>query len=411
MRFDNLRSPLPHRRRAAGSRNPSSPPQRIVPDGSFDVVVAGGGPAGSAAALVLARAGRRVLLVDASVPDAFKIGEGLAPAARRILRELGVLERVAADGHLPCPGNTSAWGSDALASTDFVFNADGGGWHLDRARFDASLRAAAAEAGAVVREGVRIAGAARADGGWRVSLGDGDPADCAWVADATGRRAMIARRHGAERIQDDALVAFFARFRAPDAAADRDARTMVEAAPDGWWYSARVPGGRRVVAFLTDGDLADRALLEPAEFARRLTETEHVVDVLAAHGYGFEERPRGADAGSARLDRFVGDGWLAAGDAALAFDPLSSQGMLTALYTGMRAGGALAAHLAGDGGALDAYAARLEEVYAAYLRNRLDVYSYEGRWRDRPFWARRRPSDEPGSADVNETVASGGADA
>ena len=70
----------------------------------------------------------------------------------------------------------------------------------------------------------------------------------------------------------------------------------------------------------------------------------------------MEDRPRGADAGSARLDRFVGDGWVAAGDAALSFDPLSSQGMLTALYTGMKAGQALSAHLAGDGGALEAYA-------------------------------------------------------
>jgi flavin-dependent dehydrogenase len=382
-----------------------------VPDGSFDVIVAGGGPAGSAAALVLARAGRRVLLVDDSAPGAFRIGEGLAPAARRILRELGVLERVAADGHLPCPGNTSAWGSDALASTDFVFNADGGGWHLDRARFDASLRAAAAQAGAVVRGETRIAAAARTDGGWRVSLADGGAAESAWVVDATGRRAIIARRNGAARVPDDALVAFFARFRAPDATADRDARTMVEAAPDGWWYTARVPGGRRVVAFLTDGDLADRALLEPVEFARRLTETSFVVDVLAAHGYEFEERPRGADAGSARLDRFAGDGWLAAGDAAVSFDPLSSQGIMTALYTGMRAGESLAAHLSGDAGALDAYAARLEEVYAAYLRNRLDVYGYEGRWRDRDFWARRRPADESGSVPANETVASGGSDA
>jgi flavin-dependent dehydrogenase len=409
------------RREGAGRklRRPPLPfsafPEPHVAEASFEIVVAGGGPAGSAAAIALARAGRRVLLLDDAVPGAFRVGEGLAPAARRLLRDLGLLERVAPDGHLPCPGNVSAWGSPELAETDFIYNLDGPGWHLDRARFDASLRAAARDAGAAVREQARIAGAARADGRWRVTLADGEALECAWLIDATGRRAAIARRHGAERVYDDGLVAFFARFRAPDGSADHDARTMVEAAPDGWWYTARVPEGRRVVAFLTDADLADRALLAPEGFAERLAQTEHVVDVLAAHGYAFEERPRGADAGSARLDRFVGDGWVGAGDAAVSFDPLSSQGIMTAMYTGMRAGQALAAHLDGDAAALDAYAARVEEVYAAYLRGRLEFYAYETRWADRPFWARRRTAGgtPSGAADggANETVASGGADA
>ena len=111
--------------------------------------------------------------------------------------------------------------------------------------------------------------------------------------------------------------------------------------------------------------------------------------VLERHGYALADRPRGADAGSARLDRFAGDGWLAAGDAAVAFDPLSSQGILTALYTGMKAGQALAAHLTDDSSALDAYAARLEEIHAAYRRNYAHFYAYERRWADRPFWRRR----------------------
>jgi flavin-dependent dehydrogenase len=100
-------------------------------------------------------------------------------------------------------------------------------------------------------------------------------------------------------------------------------------------------------------------------------------------------RPRGANAGSARLDRFVGDGWIAAGDAALSFDPLSSQGILTALYTGMRAGQALHAHLAGDETALAPYADRLEEIHRAYEQNRTVFYGFEQRWAQAPFWRRR----------------------
>jgi flavin-dependent dehydrogenase len=193
-------------------------------------------------------------------------------------------------------------------------------------------------------------------------------------------------------VQHDSLVAFYARLR-PAEPGDRDARTLIEAVPDGWWYTALVPSGERVVAFLTDADLADRAaLLTPQGFAERLVQTDHVAARLVEHGYTLASRPRGADASSARLDRFVGNGWVAAGDAAISYDPLSSQGILTALYTGMRCGDALAAHLAGDADALAGYAARLEEVHDAYVANRTTYYGYETRFAEHEFWRRRLPS-------------------
>jgi flavin-dependent dehydrogenase len=364
----------------------------------YPVVVAGGGPAGAAAALTLARGGCRVLLADASPTGAFRVGEALPPAARPLLRDLGVLDRFLADGHLPSYGNLSIWGSDRPQEHDHIFDPQGHGWHLDRARFDALLRGAARDAGTEVLEDMTIGHVERENGAWRVRLGDGAEArevHAAWLVDATGRRSAIARRQGASRHQDDRLVAFYARF-CSTTGGDVDARTMVESAPDGWWYTALLPSGERVAAWLTDADLADRAaLLSPDGFAARLRESPHVGALLARFGYELHGRPQGTGAGSARLDRFAGDGWLAVGDAALSFDPLSSQGMLTALYTGLRGGQALARSLAGksasDGDGIAGYARRLEQVYGAYLRNRLTYYAAESRWAGHPFWARRAP--------------------
>src|SRR5438132_14217686 len=60
-----------------------------------DVLIVGAGPAGSAAAITLARAGVDVVLVDQhSFPRDKVCGDGLIPDAHNALRKLGVLDEV-----------------------------------------------------------------------------------------------------------------------------------------------------------------------------------------------------------------------------------------------------------------------------------------------------------------------------
>jgi len=348
------------------------------------VLVAGGGPAGAVAAMTLARAGRDVLLVDAPEGEGLKAGESLPPAAEPLLRELGLMDGFVADDHLESSGTCAAWGTPRPVDNDFVLDPCGRGWHLDRRRFDRALKAAAAGAGAQLREGVRARVAGRRRGAWRVRLGDGEEIAVAALVDATGRGAGLSRHLGAHRERRDRLVALFAAV--PAAAADVDTRTLVEAVPDGWWYTSLVPGGRRAAVLLTDADLVPSDGRTAAGFARALDSTEHVRSLVTA---GAAE-PRSEPAHGSRLHPPCGDGWLAVGDAAVAFDPISSQGIATALYTGLVGAHALDAHLAGDPAALGRYAQRVATIAAAYERNRLAAYAAEWRWRERPFWARRR---------------------
>ncbi|WP_017240896.1 NAD(P)-binding protein [Streptomyces sp. SS] len=392
--------------------------------GGCDAVVAGAGPAGSVAALCLARAGRRVLLLDprpgdrpagpagaAATTDSdgpprdlphhrlrgagpYRIGETLPSAARPLLRDLGLLAGLGADGHLPCTGTEAAWGSGELYGRGNVLDPHGPGWHLDRVRFDAFLCGAAEDAGARPVCGVAVRRTGQ-PGAWRLVVrerGEERELPCAWVVDATGRRAVIARQ-GAVRLRQDRLVAAYAVLPGP-APVDQDLRTLVEAAPDGWWYTARVPAGR-LVAHLTDLDLADPRLRTTAGFLEWAARTRHVRPRLDGYAAGRPPDPRWAPAHGQRLAPPAGPGWVAAGDAALACDPLSSQGILTALHTGVRAARAVDRCLRGGGrgdeDALAEYSAFVDEVAARYLTHHARAYADERRWPSAPFWARRRP--------------------
>jgi flavin-dependent dehydrogenase len=93
--------------------------------------------------------------------------------------------------------------------------------------------------------------------------------------------------------------------------------------------------------------------------------------------------------GSARTawtEPAAGEGWLAIGDAALAPDPLSSSGLLSALETALAAATALAA---GTGPAFRSYAGWLEARRRRFLLERAQTYALEQRWPDHRFWQHR----------------------
>lgn len=362
----------------------------------FEAVVIGGGPAGSASAITLARAGHEVLLIEKSGGETFKVGEGLPPAAKPLLRELGVMERFSAGPHLPSYGNQSAWGSRLLSSTDFIRDPNGHGWHLHRLQFDAMLRETARDAGACVYEATPVMGL-RLDecGDWRFILATSEgPLEISsqWLIDCTGRRSWVARKKGVKRISYDRLLGFVTLFNIVEhrCEPDLDSVTLIESSPHGWWYTALLPTRQRVVVYFTDADMESGKAARYADgYIALLNQTEHVRSRLAEHKYTLSGGPWVISANTSRLEHFAGHGWLAAGDACASFDPLSSQGILTALYSGLKAGNAIHQRLKGNTVALYQYEQIVNSVYASYLRNRTAFYSYEQRWPESKFWSRR----------------------
>jgi flavin-dependent dehydrogenase len=346
------------------------------------VVVVGGGPAGAVAALVLARRGVPVTVLEAHPGPALKVGETLPSNLAPILRHLG-LEGL--KGQLRSQGNRSLWGSPVPVESPFLANPYGEGWHVDRRSFEASLAGAAVAAGADWRWGARVDRNTNLD---------------AFVADATGRPARLARRFGARfgarRLRYDRLVGVSALLASPTPA--QDTYTLVEATPDGWWYSALLADGRLAVAFLGDGDLLDRPLLasDPDAWWNRLRQTEATRERVEVHGYEGGSGIRVLPAETSRLDRIEGDRWLAVGDAAVAYDPLSSYGVGSAMGSGFYAGHAIADLLAGRTDRTDRDTARLayldvmQRACDACFELQREAYSRERRWPEAPFWRRRQ---------------------
>jgi flavin-dependent dehydrogenase len=191
--------------------------------------------------------------------------------------------------------------------------------------------------------------------------------------------------------RSDRLVASVAVFAA--APGDMDARSWVEAVEGGWWYTSPVPGRLRMLVYFTDSDLLRASPIGTSEaLLKRLGET---AQLRREFDWSGERDPlRRFAAHSTTRAAFAGDRWLGVGDATLAFDPLSSQGLFHALYTGVRGAETVLADNAGVGLAVSRYESRLRAVELAYRRHLHHYYGLELRWSHAPFWRRRHTSNE-----------------
>jgi 2-polyprenyl-6-methoxyphenol hydroxylase-like FAD-dependent oxidoreductase len=340
----------------------------------YDVIVVGTRVAGAATAMLLARAGLRVLAVDRAgfpsdtlsthqvqLPGVSALGRwGLlgqlsaagTPATRRLRFDTG---RVVLDGHYP------AWdGADALYSPRRIL--------LDRLLVDA-----ARDAGAEVRQnflvdelawaGGRVAGIRGSErGGTRVTE------TAHLVVGADGKRSFIARAAGARSYRRHPV------------------RTM---ASYSYWAGVATAGGggeiyrrpgRAVAAFPTNDGLTMIYVASPAsEFAtaRRDLDAHYLASLQECGDLGERvraghraERLRTTPDLPSRLNVPYGPGWALAGDAGLVLDPVSAHGISNAFRDAELLAGAVSLGLAGGGPAGSCPAAALDAALHGYQRCR-----------------------------------------
>jgi len=320
-----------------------------------NVLIAGGGPAGMATAIVLRSRGIACTIVEPVAVVQPKAGETLPPNAKPLFAKLGIEALLQSDAHLPCYGNKFIWGEPG--EKDFFGGIHGHGWHLNRMQFEMQLR-----------EHVQSIGVKWRDGLWQMD------ADHDFFVDATGRACRVARSFGVQRKRLDMLTGY---WRVVETAEQvKPFYTYIEATSNGWWYAAPLQGKKLSLAFMTDSDLgyseSNLSLIGP------LLEKANL-----------NVPPAISPASTSCLTVRFGKNWLAVGDAAYAYDPISSYGIISSLESGFFASHAIADHYEGNADALPSYDYLISTSFSNYLAMHTHQYSQETRWPNEPFWQRR----------------------
>jgi len=314
-----------------------------MPDVIYDVAIIGGGPAGSTAATLLARAGRRVIVCERERFPRFHIGESLLPVSMKTFARLGVLEKFEQAGFLPKFGGEIA-SACADESVKFYFE-DGfrsktaSSYQVTRAQFDQLLLGHAAENGAVVREETAVKGIEFFTEFAQLQVEDKaatrEKINARYVIDASGRHSVLGTHFNLKETYSHLQkVSVYAHFEGVAIDEGRDGSlTLSLRGRDRWFWHIPLSRERSSIGVVLDTTLFKQAKKSPEEFleeaiaeqpflARRMKHARRITPVHASADFSY------------RQSRLTGPRWLLAGDAAGFIDPVFSSGVFLALLAG-----------------------------------------------------------------------------
>ena len=354
---------------------------------SYDVAIIGGGPAGSTAAILLSKAGRRVIVLERDKFPRFHIGESLLPFSMQTFTRLGLQEKLRAGFLEKFGGEIAEAGGEKAAK--FYFK-DGFGSRADRSyqvtrsKFDKMLLDHAAESGAEVREETLVENvdfdrdgamlSLRRDARSRV-LGRAEARlseniRARYVVDASGRNSVIGNKFKLKKsyqhLQKLSLFAHYEgleREEGIDATLTRMVRTL-----QSWFWVIPLENDRTSIGIVLEAADFKSSGLSAEEFFERAIAEQPLVRNRIGAGRRVSQVYTAADF-SYRSERLIGDRWLLAGDAAGFIDPVFSSGVFLAVLAGEQAADVL--HEVLDN---PKRARRLFRHYERLVNRAMDVY-------------------------------------
>jgi hypothetical protein len=256
---------------------------------------------------------------------------------------------------------------------------------LDRPSFDRGLREDLRLAGVELIEG-RVLTVQSQASGHRIELQGRDALLADFLVEARGRQAPALGKG----LRGPETVSLLNRWQgAPGITA-----SALESLENGWAWMARRADGQCYWQWTVDvasAELPGKALL--LDYCRQRRQDSALAQEFFSNApqTGLYLHARSSTA--ILCPQVCGDRWIRVGDAAMAVDPLSGNGIFQSLSSALQAPTVINTLLRKPERGLLAqrfHQQRVEQLFLRFARIGRDFYAHEQRWPDRPFWQARR---------------------
>ena len=350
----------------------------------YDVAIIGGGPAGSTAATLLAKSGRRVVVLEREKFPRFHIGESLLPFSTKAFDRLGVREKLDR-AFMPKHGG-EIMAACATRKIKFYFK-DGfnatrdRAYQVTRSEFDKLLLDHSRENGAEVREETEVKKIEFAPDRIRLQVVSTQPSntptlqsptllEARYLLDCSGRQTTLGNFFKLKKTYDHLQkFSVFAHYENVDRPSGIDG-TLIRMVRglDRWFWLIPLTPTRMSIGVVMDTATFRAMKLSPEEalakcigeqplILKEMTRAERVSQVYSAGDYSY------------RNEKLFGDRWLLAGDAAGFIDPVFSSGVFLAIMSAEKAADSLDEILTDE-----SRKSRLFQEYSRRVNRVMDMY-------------------------------------